>query len=166
MQLSPSLPQEHGRDPASLPVSPDSASPPSELGCCLTAFFHPLQTALRNEVADTDGGLALLQEYRMLGHSFCRELDGFLLASYSVGVRTWHFGTTGRRRKAAPSQAVTSLATFTTAVVNIPNPNISPSAFFPRRGILRRPPRQTPAILLPQRSEPSREGLGRKEKTF
>lgn len=102
-QLSLSLPPDYGSDSASPPVSPCLASPPSELGCCLSAFVHPLRTALRNELVDAARGFTPLQKQRRLERGFCRELDVFLLTFYSLGVRTRHFGTVGRGRKAAPS---------------------------------------------------------------
>lgn len=78
---------------------------------------------------------------------FWRELDILSPAFCSWGVRMQHFGTTGRGRKAAPSEVLASLATLTPAVADIPKPNCSPSAFFRPRNVLRQPPLQTPAIL-------------------
>lgn len=87
--------------PASSPVSPQLGQPSFGAGSLPERVLPP--SANSTEAADAARGFTPLQEYRRLERGFRRELDIFLLAFCSLGVRTRRFGTTGRGRKAALS---------------------------------------------------------------
>lgn len=147
-QLVLSLRHKHGSNSAASSVSPSPASPRPGLGYCSSEFLHPLRAVLRNEVADTARGFTLSQAYGRLGRNFCRELNSFLPAFYSLGVKMQRFGIISRGRQAARCQVITSLATSTTAVANIPENKLQPLSISPL-GVFEQPSTQTLAALLP-----------------